>query len=91
MKGVVLAAEYGGRLLPFTSFRPKHLLHEARKPILLKSLEYMRDILDINKIIIVVGYQRQSIMDYFKNGKEMGMMFLMRCSTLVKLDACSYN
>ncbi len=73
MKGVVLAAGYGSRLLPFTSFRPKHLLPVAGKPILHRSLEYMRDILDITEIIIVVGYQRQSIMDYFKNGQELGM------------------
>jgi len=73
MKGVVLAAGYGNRLLPFTSFRPKHLLPVAGKPILHRSLEYMRDILDINDIIIVVGYQRQSIMDYFRNGQDFGL------------------
>ncbi len=73
MKGVVLAAGYGSRLLPFTSFRSKHLLPVAGKPILHRSLEYMRDVLDIDDIIIVVGYQRQSIMDYFKNGKSLGM------------------
>jgi len=73
MKGVVLAAGYGSRLLPFTSFRPKPLLPVAGKPILHRSLEYMRDVLDIKDIIIVVGYQRQSIMDYFKNGQELGV------------------
>ncbi|MHA1420367.1 MAG: sugar phosphate nucleotidyltransferase [Candidatus Heimdallarchaeaceae archaeon] len=73
MKGVVLAAGYGNRLLPFTSFRPKHLLPVAGKPILHRSLEYMRDVLDITDIIIVVGYQMKSIMDYFKNGQEIGM------------------
>ena len=73
MKGVVLAAGYGSRLLPFTSFRPKHLLPVAGKPILHRSLEYMRDVLDINEVIIVVGYQRQAIMDYFKNGQDLGI------------------
>jgi glucose-1-phosphate thymidylyltransferase len=73
MKGVVLAAGYGSRLLPFTSFRPKHLLPVAGKPVLCHSLEYMRDILDIQEIIIVVGYQRQAIMNYFKNGSDLGI------------------
>ena len=73
MKGVVLAAGYGSRLLPFTSFRPKQLLPVAGKPVLLRSIEYMRDILDIHDIIIVVGYQRSAIMDYFKDGKDFGI------------------
>ncbi|MHA1440634.1 MAG: sugar phosphate nucleotidyltransferase [Candidatus Heimdallarchaeota archaeon] len=73
MKGVVLAAGFGSRLLPFTSYRPKHLLPVAGKPILHRSIEYMRDVLDITEVIIVVGYQRQYIMDYFKNGSNFGM------------------
>ena len=73
MKGVVLAAGYGSRLLPFTSFRPKQLLPVAGKPVLMHSLEYMRDILDIHDITIVVGYQRSAIMDYFKNGADLGL------------------
>ncbi|UJG44335.1 MAG: NTP transferase domain-containing protein [Candidatus Heimdallarchaeum endolithica] len=73
MKGVVLAAGHGSRLLPFTSFRPKHLLPVAGKPILHRSIEYMRDMLDIDDIIIVVGYQRNAIIDYFKNGEDLGI------------------
>ena len=73
MKGVILAAGHGKRLLPLTSFRPKHMLPVAGKPILLHSLEYLRDVLDIKDIIIVVGYQRQAIMDYFKNGEDLGI------------------
>jgi len=73
MKGVVLAAGYGSRLLPFTSYRPKQLLPVAGKPILMHSLEYIRDVLDIHEIIIVVGYQRSAIMDYFKSGEDLGL------------------
>ncbi len=73
MKGVILAAGFGSRLLPFTSFRPKHLLPVAGKPILHHSLEYMRDVLDITDVTIVVGYQRNAIMDYFHNGQDFGM------------------
>ncbi|MCE7738711.1 MAG: NTP transferase domain-containing protein, partial [Candidatus Heimdallarchaeota archaeon] len=73
MKGVILAAGHGKRLLPLTSFRPKHMLPVAGKPILHHSLEYLRDVLDIKDIIIVVGYERQAIMDYFKNGEDLGI------------------
>jgi glucose-1-phosphate thymidylyltransferase len=73
MKGVILAAGHGSRLLPFTSYRPKHLLPVAGKPILHHSMEYLRDVLNISDVIIVVGHQRNIIMDYFKDGKELGM------------------
>ena len=73
MKGVVLAAGHGSRLLPFTSFRPKHLLPVAGKPILHRSMEYLRDVLDIDEVVIVVGHQRNYIMDYFRNGQDLGM------------------
>ncbi len=73
MKGVILAAGHGSRLLPFTSYRPKHLLPVAGKPILHRSMEYLRDILKIDDVVIVVGHQRNIIMDYFKDGEELGM------------------
>ncbi len=73
MKGVVLAAGYGSRLLPLTSFRPKSMLPVAGKPILHRSLEYLQKECGITEIIIVVGYQRNAIMDYFKNGQEFGL------------------
>jgi len=73
MKGVILAAGHGTRLLPFTSYRPKHMLPVAGKPILHRSIEYMRDILDIKEVIIIVGYQRNSIIDYFKDGSDFGI------------------
>jgi len=73
MKGVVLAAGHGTRLLPFTSYRPKHMLPVAGKPILHRSIEYMRDVLNIEDIIIVVGYQRNAIMNYFGDGNDFGV------------------
>ncbi|MCH8907875.1 MAG: NTP transferase domain-containing protein [Candidatus Heimdallarchaeota archaeon] len=73
MKAVVLAAGFGSRLQPFTSNRPKHMLPVGGKPILLHGIEYIRDVLNITDIIIVVGYQRHYIMNYFKDGKEFGL------------------
>lgn len=49
------------------------MLPVGGKPILLHGLEYIRDVLNIQDIIIVVGYQRKYIMDYFKDGKEFGL------------------
>lgn len=36
-------------------------------------MEYLRDVLKIDDVIIVIGHQRQYIIDYFKNGKDLGM------------------
>ncbi len=73
MKCVILAAGFGSRLQPFTSHRPKQMLPVGGKPILLHGLEYIRDKLEITDIIIVVGHQRQNIMDYFGDGQEFGV------------------
>ncbi len=73
MKGVILAAGYGNRLLPFTSYRSKHMLPVAGKAILQHSIEYMRDVLNIHDIIIVVGYHRDIVIDYFKDGSDLGI------------------
>ena len=93
MKGVILAAGHGRRLLPLTSFRPKHMLPVAGKPILHHSLEYLRDVLDIKDIIIVVGYERQAIKDYFKDGQELGIKitYIVQDSNQTKGLAAAVN
>ncbi|MHA1200324.1 MAG: sugar phosphate nucleotidyltransferase, partial [Candidatus Heimdallarchaeaceae archaeon] len=93
MKGVILAAGHGKRLLPLTSFRPKHMLPVAGKPILHHSLEYLRDVLKITDVIMVVGYERESIMKYFKNGEELGVKitYIIQDSTQIKGLAAAVN
>ncbi|MEA2053557.1 MAG: bifunctional sugar-1-phosphate nucleotidylyltransferase/acetyltransferase [Candidatus Thermoplasmatota archaeon] len=72
MKAVILAAGEGKRLRPFTKNMPKVMLPIANKPI----LEYIVDALsesNIRDIVMVVGYKKESIMDYFESGKEFGV------------------
>lgn len=71
MKAVILAAGEGLRCRPLTLTRSKVMLPVANKPI----LEYVIMALsknDIKDIIIVVGYKKERIMDYFGNGKDFG-------------------
>ena len=66
---IILAAGKGSRLKPFTESVPKVMLPVANKPI----LEYVIESLvqsGIRKITIVVGYKKETIMDYFENGKK---------------------
>jgi UDP-N-acetylglucosamine diphosphorylase / glucose-1-phosphate thymidylyltransferase / UDP-N-acetylgalactosamine diphosphorylase / glucosamine-1-phosphate N-acetyltransferase / galactosamine-1-phosphate N-acetyltransferase len=72
MKAVVLAAGEGSRLKPFTATRPKVMIPVGNKPI----LEYVIDALQesgIIDIVLVVGYKREKIMDYFSDGHKWGV------------------
>ncbi len=72
MKAVILAAGEGSRLKPFTVSRPKVMIPVGNKPI----LEYVINALQasgIIDIVMVVGYKREKIMDYFQNGHKWGV------------------
>jgi glucose-1-phosphate thymidylyltransferase len=61
---VVLAAGEGTRLRPLTHNRPKPMLPAANRPI----LEYVFDALvaaDVTRIVVVVGYKRDRVQNYF--------------------------
>jgi len=72
MQAVILAAGEGQRLRPFTANKPKVMIKVANKPILEYVISALRDagILDI---VIVVGYKKSRIMNYFGNGSKWGV------------------
>lgn len=72
MKAVILAAGEGLRCRPLTLTRSKVMLPVANKPI----LEYIIRALaenDIKDIILVAGYKKERIMDYFGDGVNFGV------------------
>ena len=72
MKAVILAAGEGKRCRPLTLTRSKVMLPVANKPI----LEHIINALvknDIKEIILVVGYKKERIMDYFEDGINFGV------------------
>jgi UDP-N-acetylglucosamine diphosphorylase/glucosamine-1-phosphate N-acetyltransferase len=72
MKAVILAAGEGLRCRPLTMTRSKVMLPVANKPI----LEYIILALaqnDIKDIILIVGYKKERIMDYFGDGINFGV------------------
>ena len=73
MKCVILAAGFGSRMQPFSSYRPKHMLPVTGKPILQYGLEMVRDQLDIEDFIFVVGYLRNAVINHFNSGSELGV------------------
>jgi glucose-1-phosphate thymidylyltransferase len=71
MKAVVLAAGEGARMGPFTASVPKVMIPVGDRPI----LEYVVQALvdnGVRDIMLVVGYRRERIQDYFAEGKAFG-------------------
>jgi UDP-N-acetylglucosamine diphosphorylase/glucosamine-1-phosphate N-acetyltransferase len=76
-KAVVLAAGEGKRLRPFTETMPKVMLPVANKPL----LEYVFDAVrksGITEIIVVVGYKKEVIMEYFKDYKNIKITYIVQ-------------
>jgi len=77
MKAVILAAGEGKRLRPFTETMPKVMLPVANKPV----LEYVFDAVKnsgIGEIIVVVGYKKEVIMEYFKNYEDIDIIYVVQ-------------
>ncbi len=71
-QAVVLAAGEGERLRPFTASKPKVMIKVANKPVLQYVVEALASN-GIRRIILVVGYKKEKIMDYFGDGAHFGV------------------
>jgi len=65
MNVIIPAAGAGTRLIPYTLNRPKPLVCVNGQPILGRILDKIQKI-DYNKIVIVVGYKKEKIIEYIK-------------------------
>ena len=86
MKAVILAAGEGKRLRPFTESMPKVMLPVANKPI----LEHVFDAVKktgINEIIVVVGYKKEVIMEYFKDYNDIKIKYVVQDKQLGTANA----
>jgi len=76
-QAVILAAGEGQRLRPFTVTKPKAMIAIADKPILQYVVEALAQN-GIREIIMVVGYRREQIFDYFGAGEQFGVHIVYR-------------
>ncbi|MFP3910074.1 MAG: bifunctional sugar-1-phosphate nucleotidylyltransferase/acetyltransferase [Archaeoglobaceae archaeon] len=72
MQAVILAAGEGQRLWPFTANKPKVMIRVAGKPILEYVVNALKDT-GIFDIVMVVGYRKERIKDYFEDGSDFGV------------------
>jgi UDP-N-acetylglucosamine diphosphorylase/glucosamine-1-phosphate N-acetyltransferase len=71
-QAVILAAGEGQRLRPFTVTRPKAMISIADKPILQFIIESLAKV-GIRNIVLVVGYRKEQVFDYFGSGEKLGV------------------
>ncbi|MFP4642390.1 MAG: bifunctional sugar-1-phosphate nucleotidylyltransferase/acetyltransferase [Dehalococcoidia bacterium] len=71
-KAVILAAGEGQRLRPFTTLKPKPMIPVGGKPVLQHVIEALAQN-GIIEIIIVVGYKKENIFDFFGGGENFGV------------------
>lgn len=75
MKAVILAAGEGLRLRPFTEDKPKVMLPVANKPILHHVIDSI-NATNIDEIIVIIGYQKNKILQYFDKYPNQKIRFI---------------
>jgi UDP-N-acetylglucosamine diphosphorylase/glucosamine-1-phosphate N-acetyltransferase len=68
-QAIILAAGEGQRLKPFTAWKPKVMIPIANKPILQYVVEALA-LRGIRDIVIVVGYRKEQVLDFFGSGGQ---------------------
>ena len=71
-KAIVLAAGKGSRLLPLTLAMPKEMIRVGVKPV----IEHVIEVLKaggIKEILIIVGRNKEAIMNYLGSGERLGV------------------
>lgn len=71
-KAIVLAAGKGTRLLPLTLAMPKEMIRVGVKPVIEHAIEVLKAG-GIKEILVVVGRNKEAIMNYLGSGERLGV------------------
>lgn len=71
-KAIVLAAGKGTRLLPLTLAMPKEMIRVGVKPVIEHVIEVLKSG-GIKEILVVVGRNKEAIMNYLGSGERLGV------------------
>ena len=72
MKAVILAGGAGTRMRPLTYVVPKVLLPIAGKPLLERTMVYLKSY-GVTEFVVCVAYLKKQIMEAFGNGHDLGV------------------
>ena len=73
MQAVILAGGLGTRLQPYTFFIPKPMLPLGNKPLLEYLIDWVKQLENIDEVIMCVSYLHRTIEDYFEDGGRFGI------------------
>src|ERR1700730_8329619 len=76
-KAVILAAGRGTRMRELTLSMPKPMVEVSGKPVLYYIIEGLGDA-GVQKILIVIGYRKEVVTDYFSDGSAIGVEIVYR-------------
>jgi NDP-sugar pyrophosphorylase family protein len=71
-RAVILAAGRGERMRDLTTTMPKPMVEVCGKPLLAYILEGLRGT-GVRQILIVIGYRKEVVVDYFGDGSALGV------------------
>lgn len=71
-QAVILAGGLGTRLLPYTNELPKPMIDINGIPFLSHIFDYLKNN-GINKVLLLTGYKSNKIVEYYGNGKQVGL------------------
>ncbi|MFO7984842.1 MAG: NDP-sugar synthase [Desulfatiglandaceae bacterium] len=77
MKGMILAAGYGTRLEPLTSYLPKPLVPVGNRPVIDRLIDYLKQY-TIEEIVVNAHYHRDRITTHLDGGRPFGVKIQVR-------------
>lgn len=72
MLAAILAGGFGKRLRPLTDNCPKPMILLNGRPILEHQINWLKNY-GINKVVFLVGYKKEKIIEYFGDGSKFGV------------------
>src|SRR5882762_4132780 len=75
MKAILLAGGKGTRLRPLTIHTPKPIVPIFNRPFLHYQLDLLKQVPEIDEVILSLNYQPRRIEEIFGDGREPGMAF----------------
>ena len=73
MKAILLAGGMGTRLRPLTAHTPKPIVPIFNRPFLYYQLDLLRQIPEIDEVILSLNYQPRRIEEIFGDGSDLGL------------------
>src|SRR5262245_65466015 len=92
MKAILLAGGKGTRLRPLTIHTPKPIVPIFNRPFLHYQLDFLKQVAEIDEVILCLNYQRRRIEEIFGDGSvtAMAIKYVVELAPLGTAGAVRY-